>query len=133
MCQWRRIQFHQSTPSAFCLSHYTACYLRWTTLSSAEYLPSWNTFCKDFASHHGCSIIQHCLCEDKCTTSQVRATYPISPHLFGFWNSYLRVTCWTTHVSLLVVYGEFMHNSNCNYWNIASLVPTNLRVSIPRN
>ena len=51
-----------------------------------------------------------------------------SPRLFGFWNSYLWPTCWTTHVSLMVDRGEFMHNSN--YDNIASLAPTNLSICL---
>ena len=128
-CQWRRSQFSTySIPWAFCLSGHTACYLSWTTLSSPKHLPSWNTFYNDLVSNHGCSGIQHCLCKDNCSTSQLRVPHPISPRLFGFRNSYLWATCWTTYVSLMVVHGEFMHNSNCG--DIASLAPTNLSICL---
>ena len=127
-CQWRRSQFTYSIPSVFCHSHYSACYRSRNTLSNPEVLPSWNTSCNDLDSYHGCSGIQHCPCMDKCTISQLKIPHPISPRLFGFWNSYLWPTCWTTHVSLMVDRGEFMHNSNCD--NIASLAPTNLSICL---
>ena len=127
--QWRRSQFTYSIPPAFCLSHYIACYLSRTTLSSLRHLSTQNTFYNYLASHHGGNFIQHCLCEDKCTTSsQLGLPSLISPHLCGFWNSYLWATCWITHVSLLVVYGEFLHIPN--WGDIESLAPTNLSICL---
>ena len=128
MCQWGRIQFNHSIPSAFCLSHYTAYCPRGITLSSLGHLSTQITFRNHLSSHHGCNCLQHCLCEDKRTTSQLRVPFPISLHLFGFWVSNLWATCWITNVSLMVVYGEFMHIPNSR--DITSLAPTNLSICL---
>ena len=130
MCvhQWRRTQILHSIPQAFCLPHFPTGFPCWATLSGLGHLPTQKTLHNYLASYYGYSRLQQCLYEDKFTTSQQRVPSHIQVHLPDFWNYCLWATFSNDHLSLLVVHNQFMHNPNCR--NIASLVPTNLQVSL---